>query len=1654
MRISVVHSRIVIIAAVVAWAALFVRQYLHATAVAAVPPLVPAALAALALAALMRTSFGRGVKASLVLACLLTVAAGVVLTGIHDEKNGAREVWLKNEEREISSVLDAVRDRVENLLELSASIGDTVGVFLGANAPLGDSDSVGERLSAFRALEAFSEKITRGGLLPAGTEIGIQIFDAEGERWAWAGWPQALDARDRRFISSGRELVYSRQASLYRMLTHVIPLEAGRDGGGTPGAPDPAGASGLAGAPWGAVLVDMPLEVNYRVNNKFLKSSSLADEIARRAKATVRFKYVPVDPGLPDTLGGEWGRVTLERMGGVSGTESGGLSGRALIRSPLGTPLFDMSVDGRPFQHFVQARNDRSALAANLAILLALLIYLALSLHRFPERWSGPACMFKAVYLVLGVTLVRYALVWFQPDFLTTTIRVFEPAVFATPMLGGLMRNAGDLLITAVLFVASLYGVLKISRGAKPAVVKTRARVPWGIAAIQGLFAAAVCAGVFVLAKMFVGSVVTNANPRLVGETVKIFEPEVAVLHLSAFLMVAGIFLAGMICVWGAFRLGGGSGASRAAIVAAVALLITALVVSRLDFAGISLVALVFAVVAPRLVQREDLVSIVIGAFCFVIIVSGAAYVFFNQEYQRLRRAFIQEKAVEITHPADNWKVFILEDILDGFSQDITIRETLSEPVSANVQRLAFDLWAGSPLSLLGYSCAMHVFDDADSLVSRFAVEMPYRLKPDEAGERLETPSAQEWAVLDLTTKTPQGAVRFYRGIVNLENYVLTDLGFSTRISVGKIVVDVPFFFESLAWAARTGPQTPEVLRNIQEGGVAPRLEETEPILLAKVADNRVLESSAEALPVGYAVDRRTLAEAAGFEWPLLRTGGAAYRILSQETQEPGTVLIAGFVVTSRVQHALRWSTVLSLYFFFTVGLIALIIALKSLPVVGAALPTLIPGRRLGFQQKILGSFLLVALLPAVILGVFSVRIIKERFAQENKNEALYKAFSAGKSVGNLLVDELHALIDHTDFSALIRGDVPSRSRDGDKRRVRIVTVSSPAPLGEKPGPGGGDLSDGGFDGELGIPEVASRASPEQVFLHYLKGKPYLGVLSEPFPFVLRGKKETYVVYCARLLDAELLGEIADQVGADVNVFDGGELVATSREGLLSGGLITPTMNANAFVKVSLMGVDHALSTEKAGRYRYQVAYVPLASPDLGDDAAIGVPLLFRPESYSVEVDKARSVVLSLFALLSAATIGLGLLLARGIFEPLKGLLEGTKRIARGDFSFTLPGKRKDEIGTVVEAFNEMTHQVSRSQKALEERRKHLEVILVNVATGVISTDGANRISSANRAAERILGLKNEELLGKTVDELSGAGVLPDFFARLSRASRSTDDGSSPLPAGSPEVDIIKDGEKRTIKFMGTGMSTDGRYLGTVFVFDDLTDLINSKKLSAWVEMARQIAHEIKNPLTPIKLSTQFMVRAHQERSADFDRIFEEGSETIMQQVDVLRNIASEFSSFGRLQRLRLAPHRIIPILEEIVSPYRKNSAGVTVILDAAANELRTVIDPEAVRKICTNLIENAMEAMTGGGELRVSCGEATIDGRRVIGISFRDTGPGLSDEVKGHLFEPYFSTKTTGTGLGLAICRSLSREMGAEVTLENQPHGRGVQATLYLQPA
>ncbi|HEU4365787.1 MAG TPA: ATP-binding protein, partial [Candidatus Krumholzibacteria bacterium] len=983
--------------------------------------------------------------------------------------------------------------------------------------------------------------------------------------------------------------------------------------------------------------------------------------------------------------------------------------------------------------------------------------------------------------------------------------------------------------------------------------------------------------------------------------------------------------------------------------------------------------------------------------------------------------------------------------VLSDYAGRHEIRQALRSPVAPDVDRLAFDLWADGPLSLLGYSCAIHIVTESDSVISEFSVDMPYRARIAEGGERTDTPDRDRWAVLDLTRSTPQGLVRFYRGVLNVDESDVYEQSEMARRVIGRVIVDVPFFFGSLELAARTGPRTPEVLRNVQEGGVAPRIEEPEALLLARVDRGlRITESSSARLAVGARVPGDVIERARAREWPLLRSASGTYRVVALDLDESHDTLLAGFAVPSPARHMLRWSTLFSLYLFFTLVMLLAVVALGAVPRVNRVLPALTPGGRLGFQQKLLASFLLVAMAPVVILGLFSVDFIKSRFTEESRDEASVKAFSARKAVANLLHGELQFFIARTDLSVLFT-PAASRLQPLGGKRIAGLFGDAAAPAGA----GGAAI--------LGTVEAISG---DDLALVTIGRDAYIGVFSAPL--IVSGDEWTgrYYVYYARAIDGDLLAEIAEQVGADVNVYVDGHLVGSSREGLLAGGFISATMNADAFVEVSLLGSDRALATERAGSYDFQVAYLPVAHwrSESSDSAvveraparaALAVPLLFRPESYSLEVQRATSVILGVFALLLAATIALGLVVARGVFEPLRELVAGTRRISRGDYNVRLREDRADEVGIVATAFNEMTERIAESQRALEERRRYLEAILENIGAGVISTDAEGRVRTVNAAAERIAGVPAAEAVGRASAEVARTGHATRIFALLDPAA----DASSPFDTG--ELEIESGGRRATIKYMRTRLESGDRYVGTVFVFEDLTELIESKKLSAWVEMARQIAHEIKNPLTPIRISTQFMRRAYDQRAEGFDRIFKEGTETIIHQVDVLKRIAGEFSSFGRLQQLDLQPHAIDPLVRGIVAPYVHNGAGVRVVYENGTADARVVADAEAVRKICANLIENALEAMgTEGGELRVRCGETTWGGSPAVRIAFRDTGPGLNDEVTRRLFEPYFSTKTTGTGLGLAICRTLSREMGGDVTIHNVVGDRGVEATLTLRRA
>jgi two-component system nitrogen regulation sensor histidine kinase NtrY len=391
--------------------------------------------------------------------------------------------------------------------------------------------------------------------------------------------------------------------------------------------------------------------------------------------------------------------------------------------------------------------------------------------------------------------------------------------------------------------------------------------------------------------------------------------------------------------------------------------------------------------------------------------------------------------------------------------------------------------------------------------------------------------------------------------------------------------------------------------------------------------------------------------------------------------------------------------------------------------------------------------------------------------------------------------------------------------------------------------------------------------------------------------------------------------------------------------------------------------------------------------------------------------------------------------LAGKIFNPIAALQGGTRKIIEGELEFKLEPGAPDEIGELVESFNTMTAALREARRELLERQRYLAAVLDNVATGVLATDRDGMIITLNPSGERILGVSGAKVVGRKPGEVFGEGLAPlrEFF---SVADGNVREVEFTLHAGETA---------RTVKAVVASLVEGGERLGTVVVFDDLTELIRSKKLAAWVEMARQIAHEVKNPLTPIKLSAQLMKRAYESGSEDFGGIFKSGVETVIQQTEILRRIATEFSSFGEAMRLTPESIAIDAFLGEIVSYYR-GAERVRVRL-SCEDELTVRADREALRKILVNLVENAIEAMPDGGEISVT---SRRDGKAAR-ISVIDSGKGLSGEYQARLFEPYFSTKTNGIGLGLAISQSLARAMDGEIRLRNREEARGVEATVIL---
>lgn len=440
--------------------------------------------------------------------------------------------------------------------------------------------------------------------------------------------------------------------------------------------------------------------------------------------------------------------------------------------------------------------------------------------------------------------------------------------------------------------------------------------------------------------------------------------------------------------------------------------------------------------------------------------------------------------------------------------------------------------------------------------------------------------------------------------------------------------------------------------------------------------------------------------------------------------------------------------------------------------------------------------------------------------------------------------------------------------------------------------------------------------------------------------------------------------------------------------------------------------------------------------------------LLFLRDPLKSTFSLTLSVVL-LLSLLSA--IYGAFVLSRRLVAPIQDLVAGTRAVAEGDFDTRLPAPARDEIGFLINSFNDMTQRLaaarreaSLSQALVEAERMNVEVILARLSTGVLALESDLRIRTANQASGAILGVDLENRSGEYLFDLAKGQPLLGQFVDVTQMH---------LGIGETEwrEQIVLRGEvgRRVLSCACTTLPGDENHAaGYVIVFDDITALLQAQRDAAWGEVARRLAHEIKNPLTPIQLSAERLRRKYLDTMSEEDaQVLDRATHTIVQQVEAMKEMVNAFSDYARAPDMEIGRFNMDKLVHEVVDLYRAQESGIKIVLTSDPSMSMIDADIGRVRQILHNLIRNATEALenTDNGQIDVHVSVAEFDGINVVQIKVEDNGPGFAEGSLDQVFDPYVTTKPKGTGLGLAIVKKLVEEHVGSIRAYNRSEGGAV---------
>lgn len=456
-----------------------------------------------------------------------------------------------------------------------------------------------------------------------------------------------------------------------------------------------------------------------------------------------------------------------------------------------------------------------------------------------------------------------------------------------------------------------------------------------------------------------------------------------------------------------------------------------------------------------------------------------------------------------------------------------------------------------------------------------------------------------------------------------------------------------------------------------------------------------------------------------------------------------------------------------------------------------------------------------------------------------------------------------------------------------------------------------------------------------------------------------------------------------------------------------------------------------------------QVLYkVPIRIADLADSIEFASQRYKEMRFLRNSLKISFSLTLSLVLLLSLlAAIWVAFISIRNIVAPVKELVKGTKAVATGDYEQQLPVMSQDDLGFLVESFNQMTLRIAQSRDEaklasfeVEEQRSYLESILANVTAGVMSFEADFTIRTTNQAAYRILNCQDNCFVGKSLSLLADEfPALADLFSSMQTLIEQADD------IWQQRVAFLGANGRQELLCRGAPLfSQDDERVGAVVIFDDLTALIQAQKNAAWGEVARRLAHEIKNPLTPIQLAAERLqhklAKELEPASAD---MLQRSTRTIVQQVEAMKRMVDDFAEYARPSKKQVEHLDLQNLVQDLLLLYNNSTTQISFVSDFT-DAVTVYADPVSMRQVLHNLLKNAQEAMEDGGLIEIKLSQVQKNNADYVELGIYDHGSGINAEQIETIFDPYMTTKPRGTGLGLAIVKKIIEEHGGLIWIDS----------------